>query len=58
MIPIADVLYDTFINEIRKGGVDPMTGHRPFSDLTKHFTPDRLSGECRLINLELDAPPS
>jgi hypothetical protein len=34
-----------------------MTGHRPFSDLTKHFTPDRLSGECRLINLELDAPP-
>jgi DNA-binding XRE family transcriptional regulator len=24
-----------------KGGVDPMTGHRPFSELTRTFTPER-----------------
>ncbi len=41
MIPVADALCDVYINEIREGGVDPMTGHRPFSELTKGFTPER-----------------
>jgi hypothetical protein len=38
MIPIADALYDAAIEE---GGVDSMTGHRPFRELIQGLTPER-----------------
>ena len=39
-IPIADRLYDEYSGGVKEGGFY-MTGHRPFSELTKDFSPQR-----------------
>jgi DNA-binding XRE family transcriptional regulator len=41
MIPIANKLYDVYLAELRKEGLIPMTGRRPFKELTKGFSPER-----------------
>ena len=33
--------YDEYLDELRIRGLDSMSGHRPFSELTKHFSPER-----------------
>jgi len=41
IIPIIDALYDAAIEETGKAGSTPMTGRRPFGELTKGLTPER-----------------
>jgi DNA-binding XRE family transcriptional regulator len=41
LVPIADAPYDVYLIELKKRGIDPMTGHRPFNELIKSFTPAR-----------------
>jgi hypothetical protein len=38
---IALSLCGAYIQDLRKGRVDPMTGHRPFKELTKGFSDAR-----------------
>jgi len=41
MVLVADHLHYTYIEEIRNEGLIPVTGHKPFNELTKNFTPKR-----------------
>jgi ribosome-binding protein aMBF1 (putative translation factor) len=39
--PAADAVCDTCVTRDQKGRVDPVTGHKPFNESTKNFTPQR-----------------
>ena len=51
-VPRADMIYDRYLNELRRKGLirsyQPYTmTHRPWSELTKHWSPERRAANKR-----------
>ena len=51
-VPRADMIYDRYLNELRREGLirsyEPYTmSHRPWSELTKHWSPERKAANAR-----------
>ena len=58
-VPRADMIYDRYLNELRRQGLIRSYGpytmiHRPFSELTKHWSPERKAANAR-AGAQLDA---
>ena len=50
-ISVADRLYDAYVDELSRDRVDYMSGHHPFSELTKNFPPERQARVAEKVQL-------